>query len=71
MNRRQFLKTGLLGGIALAAGGAWVVWRDVRDADGGNPPRDGSYEYYVSEPVVSNDYKGVGAFILAANELGR
>ena len=38
---------------------------------GGNPPRDGSYEYYVSEPVVSNDYKGVGAFILAANELGR
>jgi unsaturated rhamnogalacturonyl hydrolase len=38
---------------------------------GGNPPRDGSFEYYVSEPVVSNDYKGVGAFILAANELGR
>ena len=38
---------------------------------GGNPPRDGSYEYYVSEPVVSDDYKGVGAFILAANELGR
>ena len=38
---------------------------------GGNPPRDGSYQYYVSEPVVSNDYKGVGAFILAANELGR
>ena len=38
---------------------------------GGNPPRDGSYEYYVSEPVVSNDYKGVGAFMLAAIELGR
>jgi unsaturated rhamnogalacturonyl hydrolase len=38
---------------------------------GGNPPRDGSYEYYVSEPMVSNDYKGVGAFILAAHELGR
>lgn len=38
---------------------------------GGNPPRDGSYEYYVSEPVVADDYKGVGAFILAANELGR
>ena len=38
---------------------------------GGHPPRDGSYGYYVSEPVVSNDYKGVGAFILAANELGR
>jgi unsaturated rhamnogalacturonyl hydrolase len=38
---------------------------------GGNPPRDGTYEYYVSEPIVSNDYKGVGAFILAAHELGR
>ncbi|HXT15403.1 MAG TPA: glycoside hydrolase family 88 protein [Gemmatimonadaceae bacterium] len=38
---------------------------------GGNPPRDGSYQYYVSEPVVSNDYKGVGPFVLAALELGR
>ena len=33
--------------------------------------RDGTYEYYVSEPVVSDDYKGVGPFILAAHELGR
>lgn len=38
---------------------------------GGTPPRDGTYEYYVSEPVVADDYKGVGAFILAAQELGR
>lgn len=38
---------------------------------GGTPGRDGSYAYYVGEPVVSNDYKGVGAFILAALELGR
>ena len=38
---------------------------------GGNPYRDGSYEYYVSEPVATNDYKGVGPFILAAHELGR
>jgi len=38
---------------------------------GGNPPRDGSYGYYVSEPVVADDYKGVGAFVLAAVELGR
>src|SRR5437773_1608175 len=36
---------------------------------GGNPYRDGSYEYYVGEPVVVNDPKGVGAFILAANEM--
>jgi unsaturated rhamnogalacturonyl hydrolase len=33
--------------------------------------RDGSYAYYVSEPVVADDYKGVGPFILAAQELGR
>lgn len=43
---------------------------------GGNPRkdgsyRDGSYAYYVSEPVVTDDYKGVGPFILAALELDR
>jgi unsaturated rhamnogalacturonyl hydrolase len=38
---------------------------------GGKQQRDGSYEYYVSEPVVANDFKGVGAFILAALELGQ
>jgi unsaturated rhamnogalacturonyl hydrolase len=36
---------------------------------GGNPYRDGSYEYYLSERVVVNDAKGVGAFLLAANEI--
>ena len=36
---------------------------------GGSPYRDGSYEYYVTERVVRNDYKGVGAFILAALEM--
>lgn len=36
---------------------------------GGQPYRDGSFDYYVGEPVVSNDYKGVGAFILAAHEM--
>ena len=38
---------------------------------GGKANRDGSYEYYLSEPVVINDYKGVGAFILAGVEMGR
>lgn len=33
--------------------------------------RDGSYEYYISEPVVTDDYKGVGPFILASLELGQ
>lgn len=36
---------------------------------GGNPYRDGSYEYYISTPVVSNDLKGVGPFIMASVEM--
>jgi unsaturated rhamnogalacturonyl hydrolase len=36
---------------------------------GNNPYRDGSYRYYLSEPVVSNDAHGIGAFLLAANEM--
>ncbi len=36
---------------------------------GGNPYRDGSYEYYLSEKIVTNDPKGVGAFLMAANEM--
>jgi len=36
---------------------------------GGAPYRDGSFEYYVNEPVAANDFKGVGPFILAALEL--
>jgi unsaturated rhamnogalacturonyl hydrolase len=31
--------------------------------------RDGSYEYYLREPVVDNDLKGVGPFILAGIEI--
>ena len=38
---------------------------------GGNPYRDGSYDYYLSEKVVQNDPKGVGAFILASVEIER
>jgi unsaturated rhamnogalacturonyl hydrolase len=36
---------------------------------GGDPYRDGSYEYYITEPVRSNDLKGVGPFILASIEM--
>jgi len=36
---------------------------------GGSPYRDGSYEYYLSEKVVTNDPKGVGAFLLASSEM--
>ena len=36
---------------------------------GGTPYRDGSYAYYLSEPVVTNDPKGVGPFIEASVEI--
>jgi len=35
---------------------------------GGAHHRDGSYDYYVSSPVVSNDPKGIGSLLLAASE---
>lgn len=38
---------------------------------GGNPYRDGSFEYYITEKVVDNDTKGVAPFIMAALELNR
>ncbi|MDR0901866.1 MAG: glycoside hydrolase family 88 protein, partial [Opitutaceae bacterium] len=33
--------------------------------------RDGSYGYYISEPIVSNDAKGTGPFVFAGIELDR
>jgi unsaturated rhamnogalacturonyl hydrolase len=36
---------------------------------GGNPYRDGSLDYYFSEPVITNDPKGLGVFIAAAVEM--
>jgi unsaturated rhamnogalacturonyl hydrolase len=36
---------------------------------GGSPYRDGSYEYYLSEPLKQNDFKGVGPFIMASVEM--
>ena len=48
-----------LGGICLVAG----LGPD------NNERRDGSYEYYISEPVVENDAKGVGPLIMAYTEV--
>ncbi len=50
-----------LGGICLVAGLGPET----------NQRRDGSYEYYMSEPVVENDAKGVGPFIMAYTEVKR
>lgn len=38
---------------------------------GGNPYRDGSFEYYISEPIRDNDGKAVGPFIMGCIELDR
>ncbi len=35
---------------------------------GGNPYRDGSFRYYISEKIRVDDFKGVGPFILACAE---
>lgn len=50
-----------LGGICLVAG--------LGPAD--NLRRDGTYEYYISEPVVQNDAKGVAPFVLCYTEVKR
>jgi unsaturated rhamnogalacturonyl hydrolase len=57
-------------------GGKWSLTQCCSVAGlGGSPSngkmRDGSFAYYVSEPVVKNDLKGVGPFILAGIELQR
>ncbi len=36
---------------------------------GGNPYRDGTFDYYIGEKTIANDFKGVGPFILASLEL--
>ncbi|HEY0461222.1 MAG TPA: DUF4350 domain-containing protein [Pyrinomonadaceae bacterium] len=36
---------------------------------GGNPYRDGSYEYYMSEKLRTNDAKGLGPAVMAAVEM--
>ncbi len=38
---------------------------------GGNPYRDGSYDYYISETVISDDLKAEGAYIQAACEYAK
>ena len=48
-----------LGGICLVAG----------LGPENNRRRDGTFEYYVSEPVVENDAKGTGPFVMAYTEV--
>ena len=55
-------------------GGRWSLQKccsvaGLGSASPGGRYRDGSFNYYVSEPVVKNDLKGVGPFILDGIEL--
>jgi len=38
---------------------------------GGNPYRDGSFQYYIGEPIRSDDPKVIGPFIMAALEMSK
>jgi unsaturated rhamnogalacturonyl hydrolase len=53
---RKFLSPQQLGGICGVAG------------LGNKPYRDGSFAYYMSEPIVPNDPKGVSALLMAVAE---
>lgn len=35
---------------------------------GGEERRDGTFAYYISEPIITNDQKGLGAFLKACGE---
>lgn len=50
-----------------------IFLRDVVKVSGlgGNPFRDGSVAYYLSEPRRTNDFKGYGPFLMAAIEIER
>jgi len=60
----------LLHSVQTDGSGQVHVSGTVRSAGlGGTPYRDGSFAYYMSEPQVTDDPKGVGAFILASTEV--
>jgi len=52
-----------MGGICLMAG--------LGDLNGTFNYRDGKFDYYISEPIVENDPKGVGPLMMAQSEMLR
>jgi unsaturated rhamnogalacturonyl hydrolase len=55
--------------VTTAPNGVLTLTNTCKSAGlGGDPYRDASYDYYMSEPIISNDLKGVGPFIMAAVE---
>jgi unsaturated rhamnogalacturonyl hydrolase len=64
----EFVRTNASGSVSLVQC-CQVAGLGFTSMRGG--PRDGSYAYYVSEPIVENDLKGIGPFILAGIEIQR
>ena len=62
----EFVRTNDSGAVSLIQC-CQVAGLGFKSTRGG--PRDGSFEYYVSEPIVENDMKGIGPFILAGIEV--
>jgi len=62
---------GLLNELVSIDADGKVLLNDVcRSAGlGGDPYRDGSYDYYINTDRVVNDAHGIGAFILASTEM--
>jgi unsaturated rhamnogalacturonyl hydrolase len=80
LSRDQFLECALTGYDGLVShfvqdsgsdGGVTYTGTVAVGGLGGDPYRSGSYAYYLSEPVVSNDPKGVGPFMMASVEILR
>jgi len=58
----RFIKTDSTGAVLLAGTVTHI-------AMGAAPQNDGSDAYYLKAPIVSNDPKGIGAFLLAGSEM--
>jgi unsaturated rhamnogalacturonyl hydrolase len=63
---KEFVRTNDSGAVSLVQC-CQVAGLGFKSTRGG--PRDGSFDYYVSEPIVENDMKGIGPFILAGIEV--
>ena len=59
---REFVRPGADGAVSLTR---------ICQVAGLGYGRDGSFAYYLREPIVADDYKGVGPFILAGIEMDR
>jgi len=58
---KHFVETGADGSLTLTS--------TVKGIGLGTGPGAGTYDYYVHAPVIDNDPKGIGAFLLASTEM--